>query len=94
MIKHTSRGFAIYEDAPLARSGATVRVQESSLAFEGAHVWISFSGPGAAGERMEQFSVDAAKQISAALDEFIADAEAGRLTEPAKREGGNAHDAR
>lgn len=78
-VEKTSRGFGVYGEIP-SRPG-TLRVQESSLAFQGAHVWLFLDG--APPDAAPQLSVEGAKLLVAALSNFIRDAEGELLTEPA-----------
>lgn len=80
----TSRGFVVFDEGIPARAG-TVRVQESSLAGEGAHAWLFLDGaPQPPEPSAPQLSVESAERLIAALQAFVDDAKAGRLTEPAK----------
>ena len=103
----TNRGLGIYGRIS-TRSAATIRVQESSLAGEGAHVWLFLDGdvckdftphtggwrdhvpmPGDTHSKPDaQLSVAQAKNLIAALQAFIAEAEADELTEPAEATDG------
>jgi hypothetical protein len=84
--KVTPRGFRIYDDTIKARHG-TIRVQESSLAFEGAHAWLFYDEDGADKGAVlhphAQINVEAAKKLIAALQSFVEEAEGDQLTEPA-----------
>lgn len=80
----TSRGFVVFDEGIPSRVG-TVRVQESSLAGEGAHAWLFLDGTGNPPDtNAPQLSVESAKRLIAALQKFVDDAEDGQLTEPAK----------
>lgn len=85
----TERGFAIYGRVA-ERAGGTIRVQESSMAFEGAHVWLFIDGLeccehlGKHQRPAPQLSVAQAKELIAALQAFVEDANAGALMEPAE----------
>jgi hypothetical protein len=83
--KVTERGFRIYDDTIEAHHGK-IRVQESSIAFEGAHTWIFYDDI----EAKEgiyypsiQINVANAKKLVVALQAFIQEAEDDKLTEPA-----------
>jgi hypothetical protein len=83
--KRTSRGFLIFGHNIPCRHG-TIRVQESSLAFEGAHAWLFYSeeGKGPASDYpCAEINVESAKKLIIALHEFVTAAEKGQLTEPA-----------
>lgn len=84
------RGFGIYLDIPAEKSSkGAILVKESSLAFEGAHARIYQDHPAwvMSNETYEciHFNVTEAKQIVEALKNWIAEAEAGLLTEPAEQ---------
>lgn len=84
-IEKTNRGFGVYGEGE-HRNG-TWKIQESSIAFEGAHVWIfhtPFSEPGRCVRDSLQLSVPQAKEVIEALSKFVRDAEAGVLIEPAE----------
>ena len=72
--RYTERGFRIFTEFSTPRG--TVTVQESSLAFEGAHAWIFKNGEGI------QVSAKDAERIIEALQRFVAEAKAGELVEP------------
>lgn len=74
-IERTERGFRIFGRVD-AHCGATVRVQESSLAGKGAHVCLFCDGD-------LRLNVAQAKALRDALDTFVREAEAGQLAEPA-----------
>lgn len=81
--KYTNRGFRIYaEDLP-CRHGK-LKVQESSIAFEGAHIWLFYEerGKALADTPSAQINVATAKKLMEALSTFIVEAEADELTEP------------
>jgi hypothetical protein len=71
------RGFR--EFGGIKTSRGSCRVTESSLMGEGAHVWI-FSKPEGTAPHL---NVEAAKELIALLQMFVAEAEAGKLWEPA-----------
>lgn len=83
----TERGFGIYGRIQ-SREGS-VRVQESSAAFTGAHVWLFHDDAPCREHCGEHFrphphlNVAQAKELIAALQAFVNDAEGGRLIEPA-----------
>lgn len=83
--KRTARGFRIYDDAIKSHHG-NLRVQESSLAFAGAHVWLFYddNDPEYKGKYIPtpQINVASAKKLISALETFIKEAEANELTEP------------
>lgn len=87
----TERGFGIYGRIP-TRNGGTLRVQQSSLAFEGAHVWLFLDGEKCVDHRptgthlvpAPHLSVAQAEQVIAALSEFVRQARANELNEPAE----------
>jgi hypothetical protein len=85
----TERGFRIYARVP-SRDGGTVQVQESSLAFEGAHVRLFLKGAECS-EHMGRhhrpephLSVAGARALRDALATFITEAEEDELTETAE----------
>lgn len=83
--KVNARGFRLYaEDLP-CRHG-TLTVQESSIAFAGAHVWLFYKEPNKDLKDIPtaQISVATAKKLVESLSEFIAEAESDELTEPAE----------
>jgi len=86
MLDRTERGFAIFARIP-TRNGGTLRVQESSLAYQGAHIWLFLDGEECVdhlGQHVKpdpHLSVAQAKALLDALDAFIAAAESGDLTE-------------
>ena len=73
----TPRGFRLFHDAEIV-------VQESSLAFEGAHAWIRGGRPidNDGGRGVLHVNVRQAAAIVAGLETFIAEARGGELTEP------------
>jgi hypothetical protein len=81
---YTSRGFRLFAtrqreaDEVIFGFGGSVEVQESSLAGRGAHVWIRDPSGSSV-----QINVEEARIVAAALDHFIAEAEAGELVEDA-----------
>ena len=87
--EYTNRGFRVYGHIPY-RHGGSVRVQESSLAGCGAHVWLFIDGEKCKdhmGEHLmpsPQMSVAQAKELITALQSFVDEAEAYELTEPAE----------
>ena len=82
---YTERGFRLYLDGPGdGCRGVNLSVVESSLAYEGAHVRI-YHGD----DEHVQLHVDAAEDVAQALLEFVAEARACVLTEPAYRDGGD-----
>lgn len=82
-IPKTERGFCVFGEIP-CKSG-TVDVVESSIAFEGAHVRIYLSNPTHT-NAVPHMSVPQTKRLIAALQQFVAAAEAGHLIEPAGEE--------
>lgn len=93
----SERGFGIYAEEIKTRHEETLSVRESSLAFEGAHVRIYVNGhvhqmiaDGFDGKTpaliCAHMNVAQTKELIAALQEFIDEAEAGELTEPAEAE--------
>lgn len=81
----TERGFREFA------ANDCIAIRESSLAFEGAHVWIFGGRPisNDGGYGSLHANVNGAKLIIAGLQAFIEEAEAGELTEPAEyQEGG------
>lgn len=81
----TERGFRIFMLAPGdGCRGWDVRVLESSLAFEGAHVRICHGN-----DEHVQLHVDAAEQVAHALLDFVRAARSGELTEPVYQESGD-----
>ena len=79
-LTKTERGFHIFGDVA-SLYGKILRVQESSMAFKGAHVFLFY--PELEGMPGEQFSVAQAKEVIAALQTFVDMAENDELTEPA-----------
>lgn len=79
-MRKTDRGFTVFGEIQ-SKNGNRLVVQESSMAFEGAHAWLYYDS--LKGKPGEQFSVDGAKELVAALTAFIEMAEADQLTEPA-----------
>lgn len=73
----TNRGFNGFAQ------GHDIRVQESSVAFTGAHCWI-FHNSESEGRNAVHLSVVQAKVAIAGLQQFVAAAEANELTEPAE----------
>lgn len=83
----TRRGFRIYGTVTDSH-GDRWRVQESSEAFQGAHVWIFWdSGTDPRDTVRPHLTVGQAKELCSLLGTFIAEAEAGELTEPAEPGG-------
>lgn len=85
----TQRGFRVFGHIPY-RNGGAIRVQESSLAGCGAHVWLFIDGEKCKDHMSEhlmpspQMSVKQVKELIAALQCFVDEAEASELTEPAE----------
>lgn len=81
----TIRGFEIFSREKISCRWGTLRVQESSLAFEGAHVWLYYDENEGVNSTKPTplINVSNAKKLIAALQKFIMAAEAGQLTEPA-----------
>ena len=77
----TTRRFRLFGHLRSERNGE-IRVQESSVAFEGAHCWV-FAGDDDTGGQSLHLSVSQARELVEALMVFIAEAEADELTEPA-----------
>lgn len=83
MSTKDGRGFNEYGIVN-GRNDATILVKESSIAFEGAHVWIFSENPAVQNKECAvQINVKSAKQLISCLQEFVTQAEAGELTEPA-----------
>lgn len=80
----TQRGFRYHRFEHLGCRGQVVKVVESSIALEGAHVRI-FHGD----DEHVQLHVDAAEAVAHALLDFARAARAGELTEPVYQEGGD-----
>lgn len=88
--RFTERGFRLYAVGAVTRDGV-VMLQESSIALEGAHVWLRVKQNYLHGEHDDQkmphastqLNVAQAKHIRDALDEFVKEAEANDLIEPA-----------
>ena len=82
---HTSRGFRIFAER-IPAGECTLRVQESSLFGAGPHCWMFVDdmngAPLASDVPSPQIDVPAAKRLIAALQAFVTEAEAGKLTEP------------
>jgi hypothetical protein len=80
--RHTDRGFGIY--AEIQTDDGSIIVQESSVAFRGAHVWLipDWLTGDCRTRAMTQMNVYEARKLAAALVQFAEDAEVGRLTEP------------
>jgi hypothetical protein len=92
MTERTERGFRVYGRIP-SHGAAIVRVQESSLAMEGAHVWLFIDGEACTDHHVHghsrpapQLNVAQAKELISALSRFVKDAERGKLMEPAEQE--------
>ncbi len=85
----TSLGFRIFARVP-THDGGSVRVQESSLALEGAHVWLFLDGQdcvdhiGRHQKPDPHLSVAQARQLALALNAFCDAAEQGELMENAE----------
>jgi hypothetical protein len=88
-IRKTGRGFNVYGEIA-EHNGGTLCVQESSIAFEGAHVWLFHHGVECSEHQGEhhrpspQLSVPQAEELIAALQAFVNDARADVLMEPAE----------
>ncbi len=84
--ERTQRGFRVfgYTDcrAPVGPSGS-IRLTESSLAFEGAHAMLNVVEPGHCKNVTVLLNVAQAKMLAIMLQEFIEEAVADQLTEPA-----------
>lgn len=89
-FEKTGRGFTIF--GRIQSRDGSVRVQESSAAFTGAHVWLFHDDAPCSllgGEHFRpspHLNVAQAKELIAALQAFVDAAEGGRLTEPATAE--------
>lgn len=89
--ERTERGFRVYARVPDSRGG-TVRVQESSEAGTGAHVWLFYDDVecwehlGKHHRPELHLTVAQARRLCVALATFVAEAEMGELTEPAAEE--------
>lgn len=88
--ENTERGFRIYARIE-CRDGVTLRVQESSLAFEGAHLWLFVDGEcvdhhGSHTRPVPHLNVAQAKELITAISQWVHDAEAGVLVEPPNAE--------
>jgi hypothetical protein len=85
-LETTERGFRVFGRVPTKYG--VLRVQESSLACEGAHVWL-FHEIDKVFKRFKvrdaQISVASARALVKALRVFIKEAEGDKLTEPAER---------
>jgi hypothetical protein len=78
MLEKTNRGFVVFSREIEDRDTKDcVRVQESSIALEGAHVRVL---PGAGTEALH-LNTDNAEKLANALLEFVRMARAGELTE-------------
>lgn len=73
----TERGFRTYRIEGSGCHGWLIRVTESSIAFQGAHVRI-YHGD----NEHVQLHVDAAEKVAEALLDFVRAARADKLTEP------------
>lgn len=80
----TERGFRFFRFEHLGCRGLVVKVVESSIALEGAHIRI-FHGD----NEHVQLHVDAAEAVAHALLGFVQAARNGELTEPVYSEGGD-----
>lgn len=85
----TQRGFRVFGHIQY-RNGGAIRVQESSLAFAGAHIWLYIEGDECK-EHMGQhlmptphMSVKQTKELINALQSFVDEAEADELAEPSE----------
>lgn len=85
MAEYTGRGFRVFDCVPCRRG--LLRVQESSLADNGPHVWLFLEGPGLAADESPQLDVAGALRLSAALLGFALAALAGELTEEVSGQG-------
>jgi hypothetical protein len=91
--EYTNRGFRVFGHIPY-RHGGAVRVQESSLAFEGPHVWLFIEGDKCKehmGEHMmptPQMNLEQVKQLISALQDFVNEAESENLTESCENQNG------
>ena len=87
-MERTERGFRVYARIE-CRDGVTLRVQESSLAFEGAHLWLFPDGEctdhlGRHSRPAPHMNVSQVKELIAALSKFVRQAEGGKLMEPSE----------
>lgn len=82
--RRTGRGFRIFGDEDIKCRHGVLRVQESSLAFAGAHAWLFYEEPGKENEQhpTPQINVAEAKKLIASLQQFVTEAEGDTLTEP------------
>lgn len=78
-VDKTQRGFAIFGEFTTDRQ--SFRVQESSLALEGPHVWVFCNNRIDGQQSTSHVDVEGAKQMIAALQAFVESAETGELTE-------------
>lgn len=77
-LQRTPRGFIVFSrEIEDHDTRDCVRVQESSIAFEGPHVRVF---PGAGTEALH-LNIDNAEKLANALLEFVRLARAGKLTE-------------
>ena len=83
----TNRGFRVYGRIQCSGYPGLVRVQESSMAGESAHVWLFLDGEscsehlGRHHKPEPHLNVAGAKLLRDALNQFIAEAEDDELTE-------------
>ena len=78
--KVTPRGFCIFGEFTDNR-GSSIKIQESSAAFTGAHCWIFCSRNEK--DDSPHLNVSEARQVIDALQKFVLEAESGQLIEPA-----------
>lgn len=78
-LPRSPRGFRIFA----TQEHRGLRVTESSLAAKGAHCWIFVDDAAGYPEQAIQLSVEDAKLVLSGLAHFLAEAENGKLTEPA-----------
>lgn len=86
-VERTTRGFGIFGRVQL-RKGGSLRVQESSRVFDGAHCWIFYDGVQCVdhlGHHMPphpEITTAEARALIAALQNFVAAVEADETMEP------------
>lgn len=91
-LPRNGRGFRVFAERQRPESEwlfgqpGTVRVVESSIAGRGAHVWVFVDGQSAADAASVELNVAEALLVREALGDFITEARAGVLTEPARWE--------
>lgn len=89
----TQRGFRVFGHIPY-RNGGAIRVQESSLAGCGAHVWLFIDGEKCKDHMSEhlmptpQMNLEQVKQLISALQDFVNEAESENLTESCENQNG------